>query len=68
MFYRRLSRAETQALDAALAGSTFGQLCQQLPGQSAATQAATLLHSWFSAGLIVGVGGELSLDDAVSRD
>jgi hypothetical protein len=63
VFYRRLSRAETQALDAALTGCTFGQLCQQLPIQSgargatdvAAMRAATLLHGWFSAGLVVGV-------------
>jgi hypothetical protein len=68
VFYRRLSRVETQALDAALAGSTFGQLCQQLPRQSAAAQAATLLHDWFSAGLIVGISAPLNARDAaVSR-
>jgi hypothetical protein len=51
VFYRRLSQAETQALDAALAGRNFGQLCEQLSGP---TGAARLLHGWFNAGLIVG--------------
>lgn len=48
--YRRLSQAETHSLDAALAGRNFGQLCEQLSGPS---QAVTLLHGWFNAGLIV---------------
>jgi hypothetical protein len=49
VFYRRLSQAEAQALDAARAGSCFGELCARLsPGQ-----AARLLHDWLSAGLIV---------------
>jgi hypothetical protein len=52
VFYRRLSRAETQALDAGLAGATFGQLCEQL---SSPAIAATMLQGWFNAGLIVGV-------------
>jgi hypothetical protein len=51
VFYRRLSQRESQALDAALAGRNFGQLCEQLSGP---TIAAGLLHSWFNAGLIVG--------------
>ncbi len=51
VFYRRLSRAESSLLDAALAGRTFGELCEQL---SAAAPAAALLRGWFDAGLIVG--------------
>jgi hypothetical protein len=51
VFYRRLSRAENALLDAALAGRTFGELCEQLSGAAAA---AALLHGWFDAGLIVG--------------
>jgi hypothetical protein len=47
--YRRLSQAETQALDAARAGNCFGELCARL----SSTQAARLLHDWFTAGLIV---------------
>ena len=58
VFYRRLSRLETQALDAALLGRSFGQLCDDTQGArgaaSAAAQAATRLHGWFSEGLIVG--------------
>jgi hypothetical protein len=51
VFYRRLSRAETSLLDAALAGRAFGELCEQL---SDAAAAAALLRGWFEAGLIVG--------------
>jgi hypothetical protein len=49
VLYRRLSQAETQALDAARAGSCFGELCARL----SAAQAARLLHDWVTAGLIV---------------
>jgi hypothetical protein len=49
VFYRRLSPTEAQALDAARAGSCFGELCAQL----SPAQAARLLHDWFTAGLIV---------------
>jgi hypothetical protein len=52
VFYRRLSRVETQALDAGLAGATFGQLCEQL---STPAVAATMLQGWFNSGLIIGV-------------
>jgi hypothetical protein len=52
VFYRRLSREETQALDAGLAGATFGQLCEQLSTPAAA---ATMLQGWFNSGLIIGV-------------
>jgi hypothetical protein len=50
VFYRRLSQREAQALDAALAGQSFGQLCEQL-GEPA--RAAALLHGWFSEGLVI---------------
>ena len=49
----RLSRGETALLDAALAGRTFGELCERL---STAAAAATLLRGWFDAGLIIGFG------------
>jgi hypothetical protein len=49
--YRRLSRLETQALDRALAGCTFGEMCEPL----VAARAAALLQGWFEAGLVVGV-------------
>ena len=52
VFYRRLSRAETAALDAGLAGATFAQLCERLPGPAVA---AAMLQGWFNAGLIMGV-------------
>lgn len=52
VFYRRLPQAETRALDAALAGRTFGQICEQLSGPTAA---AKLLQGWLNAGLVVGI-------------
>ena len=52
VFYRRLSRAESQALDAGLAGATFGQLCEQLATPAVA---AAMLQGWFNSGLIIGV-------------
>jgi hypothetical protein len=51
VFYRRLARAESQALDASLAGASFGQLCEQLATPAVAAQ---MLQGWFNAGLIVG--------------
>jgi hypothetical protein len=53
VFYRRLSGAEAQALDAGLAGATFGQLCEQLDTPAVA---AAMLQGWFNAGLVVGAG------------
>jgi len=52
VFYRRLSQTETRVLDAALAAHSFGELCEQLEG---AERAATLLHGWFSEGLVTAV-------------
>lgn len=53
VFYRRLAPAECRALDASLAGASFGQLCEQL---STPAVAAAMLQGWFNAGLIVGAG------------
>jgi hypothetical protein len=50
VFYRRLSEPETRVLEAALAGHSFGELCELLDGPA---RAARLLHGWFSAGLVV---------------
>jgi hypothetical protein len=52
VFYRRLSGPEARALDAGLAGATFGELCEQL---STPQVAAAMLQGWFNAGLVVGV-------------
>jgi hypothetical protein len=49
VFYRRLSQAESRLLAAALAGRSFGELCEQLDGP---VRAATLLHGWVGEGLI----------------
>jgi Putative DNA-binding domain len=55
VYYRRLSQAESRLLEAALAGHRFGELCEQLDGPA---RAATLLHGWFSSGLIVGAAAQ----------
>ncbi|HEY4341335.1 MAG TPA: DNA-binding domain-containing protein [Steroidobacteraceae bacterium] len=55
VFYRRLSAAESRAVDAGRAGATFGQLCEEL---STPAGAAAMLHSWFNAGLISGVSAK----------
>ncbi|HTY93311.1 MAG TPA: DNA-binding domain-containing protein [Steroidobacteraceae bacterium] len=49
VFYRRLSQSEAQALDAAIAGESFGYWCAKLPTPLAA---AGMLHRWFSDGLV----------------
>jgi len=49
VFYRRLSQAEARMLEGALAGQSFGELCEPLDGP---VRAATLLHGWVSEGLL----------------
>ena len=56
-YFRSLEAAEAAALDAALEGQSFGELCELLAaGHDAArapAQAAALLASWVAGGLIV---------------
>jgi hypothetical protein len=52
VYYRRLSQSETRVLDAALAGQSFGELCEQLESPA---QAASLLHGWLGEGLMSAV-------------
>jgi hypothetical protein len=56
-YFRSLPHPEGVALDAALRGRSFGELCQllaaELGEQAAPAQAATLLGGWIDAGLIV---------------
>lgn len=57
IFFRSLAPAEAAALDAARAGSSFGELCELLCADSdeatAAAQAAGFLREWLQSGLIV---------------
>lgn len=59
-FYRSLTGAEAQALDAARRGWPFGELCELLCDavgeDSAAVEAATLLRGWVDSGLIIAAG------------
>ncbi len=52
VYYRRLSQAEARALDGAVAGRSFAELCEQLDD---ASRAATLLHGWISEALVTAV-------------
>jgi hypothetical protein len=59
--WRALDEAEAAALDAAAAGSTFGEicelLCRWLEPEQAPLQAAGLLKRWVNDGLVVELGG-----------
>jgi len=56
-YFRSLPQTEAAALDGALRGWPFGELCEllceQLGDAAAPAQAATLLRGWVAAGLIV---------------
>ncbi|MFZ0007537.1 MAG: DNA-binding domain-containing protein [Steroidobacteraceae bacterium] len=56
-YFRSVSRSEAAALDAARAGGSFGELCEQLQAElgehAAPARAAALLRGWVEAGLIV---------------
>jgi hypothetical protein len=59
--YRSLDPIEAASLDAAIAGETFGSLCEQLASEvgdgEAPNHAATLLARWQADGLIRGLTG-----------
>ena len=54
--FRSLTRAETAALDVAIDGRTFADVCERLcaylPAAEIASQAATWLREWLDSGLI----------------
>lgn len=56
-YFRSLSTTEASALDAALRGWPFGELCEllcdELGDERAPREAATLLRGWIASGLIV---------------
>jgi hypothetical protein len=59
-YFRSLPRTEAAALDGALRGWPFGELCEllctELGDAAAPAQAASLLRGWVAAGLIVSAG------------
>ena len=61
-FFRSLDRAENAALDAALDGLDFGQICEALRPHMGEDEvplrAATLVAAWFDSGIIVGIESE----------
>jgi hypothetical protein len=56
-YFRSLPKSEAAALDGALRGWPFGELCEllctELGDAAAPAQAATLLRGWVAAGLII---------------
>jgi hypothetical protein len=59
-YFRSLTPAEFTALDAALAGRSFGELCadmsEWLPDEEIPLTAANFLNTWVNGGLIVALG------------
>jgi len=57
-YFRSLADAESAALDGALRGWPFGELCEllcaQLGERTAPAQAAALLRGWVDSGLVIG--------------
>jgi hypothetical protein len=60
-FFRSMNALESTALDAALRGRNFAQLCEDigalLPQEEIPAAAASLLGTWADSGIIVGVAG-----------
>ncbi|HVN43462.1 MAG TPA: DNA-binding domain-containing protein [Steroidobacteraceae bacterium] len=57
--FRSLAGPEAAALDAALAGATFGALCEHVAAacgaEAAPLRAAALLKGWFAEGWVIGI-------------
>jgi hypothetical protein len=64
-YFRSMSGVESAALDSALRGRNFGEICEDLnallPEEEIPAAAASLLGTWADSGIIVGIG-----DGAVS--
>ena len=58
-YFRSLDSEEITALDAALEGCNFAQLCdalsQQLPAEEVPLRAASLIATWLDGGLLSGL-------------
>jgi hypothetical protein len=59
-YFRSMSSVESAALDSALHGRSFGEMCEDLsallPDEEIPAAAASLLGTWADSGIIVGVG------------
>ncbi len=58
-YFRSMAADEAEALDSALRGATFGEICEALaewlPDDEIPLRAATLLGAWADSGIIVGI-------------
>ena len=63
-YFRSLSAEEAAALDSALRGDTFGEICAALrdwlPEEEIPLRAASLLAAWADSGIIVAINASLS--------
>jgi len=63
-YFRSMSGAESAALDAALRGRSFGEICEDLsallPDDEIPAAAAALLGTWADSGILVGIGAAAS--------
>jgi len=63
-YFRSTSAEEAAALDSALRGDTFGEICAALrdwrPEEEIPLRAASLLAAWADSGIIVAINGSLS--------
>lgn len=59
-YFRSMSGAESAALDSALRGRSFGEICEDLsallPDDEIPAAAAGLLGTWADSGILVGIG------------
>jgi hypothetical protein len=59
-YFRSLDSVEAAALDAALAGRNFAQICEalafELPEGEVPLRAASLIATWLDTGLLAGLG------------
>lgn len=64
-YFRSLDPVEATALDAALEGRNFAQICgalaQQLPESDVPLRAASLIATWLDGGLLTGLGADVGL-------
>lgn len=66
-YFRSMSAVESAALDAALRGRSFAEICEALsallPEQEIPAAAAGLLGTWADSGILIGLGGAAALSE-----
>jgi hypothetical protein len=69
-YFRSMSGIESAALDAALRGRSFGEICEDLsallPVEEIPAAAAGLLGTWADSGILIGIGEAAAADAAAA--